>query len=71
MASEYRLQIVDSHGATVASWEAGRGEEANIVDNISSRILTKSVGVFRTKLQVASAVREALEEFLYELKLKV
>lgn len=69
--SEYRIQIVDSHGAVVASWEPGRNDEVSLVDGITNRIVTKSVGVLRTRFQVGVAVREALNEFLYELKSKV
>lgn len=69
--SEFLIQIIHKDDGKVVAWEPGKDVEAELIDAITNRILTKSVGVFRTKSQVASAVKTAIEEILYELKSRV
>lgn len=69
MASDYLIQIVyKDTGQLVHSWHPGLEVEQELIDNICAAIEAKSVGIFRTKKQVKAAVKEALEQFLFDLK---
>ena len=72
MASDYVVQIVQkSTGKVVAGWAPGRGDEADLVSQISGRIVEKGIGFWRTEAHVMACVHDALDEWLHDLKKQV
>lgn len=70
MASKYRICIVREDGDPVYLMPGSQGErdlQAAIVD----AVLSKSVGILRTKAQVGLAVDAAIAEVLHALKAEV
>lgn len=71
MASSFLMQIVDTRTNTVVEFEPGKTVEIDFVTDVVSRVIAKGVGVFRTQEHVAKDVRDAIEEAIYGLKLKI
>lgn len=71
MESRFKLQIVDKVNGDVVEWEPGLSIEMAFVEDITNKIISKRVGFFTTKKKVAQAVKEGLEEAIFELKAKV
>ena len=69
MASYYLIQIVNKKsGEVVKSWLPGERVEKEIETELLSRVKAKGVGFFKSEEKGLTAVREALQEFLYSLK---
>lgn len=72
MASNYRLQIVHiPSGGVVVEWPPGLHQEHDLIDEIVERVRSRGVGLFQTEEHVTRDVRAAIEDLLYELKLRV
>jgi hypothetical protein len=65
------MQIVDTRNGKVVEFEPGLSVEVNFVDDCVIRMIAKGVGFGRTQAHVAQDVREAIEEAILALKLKV
>lgn len=62
-----KLQIVYDDG-TVAMFPAGGSIETELVEMITEAIVSKNVGILRTKKQVGDEARVAIKESIYEFK---
>ena len=71
MASSFRMQIVDTRNGKVVEFEPGLSVEVNFVDDCVTRVIAKGVGFGRTQAHVAQDVRDAIEESIHALKIKV
>jgi len=69
MASKFLLQIVEAKtGEVVAAWEPGLRIEKGLINDLSTRVAAKGVGVGRTTAHVVADIEDAFEDLLYELK---
>lgn len=71
MASEYLIQVVHKDTGKVIAWAPGLEAEKEFVTELCGRVGRKPVGLLRTVKQVEVAVKEAVEEMLYDLKSRV
>ena len=72
MTSRFRLQVIDgTNGHAIYGWQPGDRVETDLVNDLAARLITRRVGLFSTKAQVARALHEAFGEMLYELKRRV
>lgn len=67
----FLLQIVDKLHNEVVQFEPGLSVEINFIDDCVTRAISKGIGLGRTSNHVAQDIRDAIEESIYELKLKV
>jgi len=65
------MQIVDTKTGNVVEFEPGLSVEVNFVDDCVTRTLAKGVGIGRTRAHVARDIRDAIEEAIHALKIKV
>ena len=68
MASDYRLQVVDSDGRLASSWEPGSQAERDFIAAIVEAVKARPVGVLATRTAVAAEVETALRDYLHQLK---
>lgn len=68
MASNYRIQVVDTNGDIAMSWLPGSTVELELIDTLTAAIAAKGVGLFTTEATVKTRVQEALREYLHTLK---
>lgn len=73
MASDYRLQIIDTRtGQPTKGWQPGdRVVETDLVADLLQRVKAKGVGIGRTEAHVLADVRAAFTELLFQLKERV
>lgn len=69
--SEFVMQIIHRQTGKVVSWAPGLDVEVELIDNLIERVRAKRVGWFRSEAKVVSAVQDALNELLYDLKRQV
>lgn len=72
MASQFWLQIVSKDAPSVVlQIEPGRQAERDFVADVVTRAVAKGVGLFRTEAQVETAIREAIQESIFDLKQQI
>lgn len=71
MLSPYVIQVANRVDGKVAEWAPGLKVEQDLVNDIVDRCRAKGVGFLRTEAKVLAAVRDAIEESIYDLKAKI
>lgn len=71
MASIYLIQIVDRDSGRIISDEPGGPLEAELVSELSRRLLEQPVGIFTTRAKVVEAVVASLRDVIHNLKRRV
>lgn len=71
----FLLQIVENDAETnrqfpIARLRAGGPLERDLIESITAAIVAKGIGVFKTKAQVTTAIREGITETITALKQK-
>jgi hypothetical protein len=71
MVSDFLIQIINRRTGEVVQWAPGLQVETDFINDLGGRVAAKSVGVGRTRKQVAERVKEAVQELLLDLKRQV
>ena len=71
MPSRFRIQIVDTYTNEVCEFEPGLQVEKDLVASCIEKTVAKGVGIFRTRKRVEAAIRQGIQEAVFELKKQV
>jgi hypothetical protein len=73
IASPFLLQIIYKETGEVVQWQPGRPIEIAFAEDICARLELQDIGFwrFRTRAQIAAAVKRCVADALYALKARV
>ena len=71
MPSRYLMQVVDRQTGEIVQFEPGQDVEIEFVEDCVANAVQHGVGFGRTSAQVATVLKQSIEEAIYALKLKV